>query len=94
MDVDLRPGMELVARVEGFYDAAAEELVWRFRSLEPDTLLPTEDALKGFLPPNVEAPEGEGFVTFTVRPREGLASGSPLEGGRSRDTRASHRGLR
>ncbi len=31
------------------------------------------------LPPNVEAPEGEGFVTFTVNLLPGLASGTQLQ---------------
>lgn len=30
------------------------------------------------LPPNVEAPEGQGFVTFAVRPRAGLAAGAEI----------------
>ncbi|HLP18491.1 MAG TPA: T9SS type A sorting domain-containing protein [Bacteroidota bacterium] len=31
------------------------------------------------LPPNVNAPEGEGWVAFTVSPKPGLASGTSLE---------------
>jgi hypothetical protein len=37
------------------------------------------DALAGFLPPNVDPPEGQGFVTFRVRPKTGLPSGTRIE---------------
>ena len=41
----------------------------------PATGLPTDDPLAGFLPPNRTSPEGQGFVTFTVKPRAGVSSG-------------------
>jgi hypothetical protein len=48
---------------------------WRFTSLDPATMLPTEDPLAGFLPPNVNSPEGQGSVLFTVMPRPNLMAG-------------------
>jgi hypothetical protein len=43
-------------------------LTWTFISLDPVTFGQPEDALAGFLPPNVTSPAGEGFVTYMIRP--------------------------
>jgi uncharacterized repeat protein (TIGR01451 family) len=65
-DVDLRPGKLLVVRVNAAVDPIKGVLTWNFESLDPATGLPTTDPLAGFLPPNVSAPDGEGFVTYTA----------------------------
>jgi hypothetical protein len=77
-DVDLRPANDLIVRIEASLDAATSVLTWRFTSLDPDTLEPTEDPLAGFLPPNQTPPEGDGFVSFTVDPVPGLATGTEI----------------
>jgi hypothetical protein len=41
------------------------------------------DPLLGFLPPNVTAPEGEGFIGYTARPQATLAHGDIIEGAAS-----------
>jgi len=41
-------------------------------------MLPTEDPLAGFLPPNVTSPEGQGSVLFTVMPKTNLPSGMEI----------------
>jgi hypothetical protein len=73
-DVDLRPGTDLIARVDAYLSVVDRVLTWTFQSIDPNTGLPTEDPLAGFLPPNVVPPEGEGRVGFAVRPRTGLPS--------------------
>jgi Tol biopolymer transport system component len=78
-DVDLRPDKDLIARIQARLDKDTGLLTWRFASIDPDTLLPTEDPLAGILPPNGDAGEGEGNVLFTVRPRTGLTSGTTIE---------------
>jgi hypothetical protein len=53
-------------------------LSWHLIALDPDTgELPT-DPDAGFLPPNVNAPEGEGSVLFTVQSKAGLATGTTI----------------
>jgi RHS repeat-associated protein len=53
-------------------------VTWSFRTIEPTTgELPTEvDA--GFLPPNNENHDGEGFVNYRIQPKPALSSGTEL----------------
>ncbi|MBE2240934.1 MAG: hypothetical protein IAE81_24325, partial [Caldilineaceae bacterium] len=76
--VDLRPGRNLLLGIEAWLNTATQVATWRFTSLDPVTGLPTDDPLAGFLPPNVNTPEGEGAVFFTVAPHPGLAAGVTL----------------
>ena len=78
-DVDLRPGTPLLVRIDAGLDPATAILSWRFTSLDPDTMLPPTDPLAGFLPPNDNPPEGDGFVTFTVDPKPALATGTVID---------------
>ncbi|AEE49025.1 DUF7619 domain-containing protein [Haliscomenobacter hydrossis] len=65
-------------------DVQKSEAFWIFESIDPTTGLRPEDALTGFLPVNDTAvtrfndtltKRGEGFTTFTLLPRQGIASG-------------------
>ena len=78
-DIDLRGTRGLFVRVLAALDKATGIATWRFISLDPVTMQPTEDALAGFLPPNKTAPEGEGAVTFTIRAKDSLASGTQIK---------------
>jgi hypothetical protein len=77
-DIDLRPGNELIVRVEAKLDPATGVLTWRFESIDPETGEPTEDPLAGFLPPNTAPPAGDGAVFFTVGLKDGLAHGAEV----------------
>ncbi len=50
-------------------------VTWALLSRDPLTGMRPTDPLRGFLPPNVTAPEGEGSVTFSVRAKPGLVEG-------------------
>jgi hypothetical protein len=55
-------------------------VTWTFTSLDPVTLeLPDALGDIGFLPPNQNPPEGEGFVSYIVRPKPGLPTGTTIE---------------
>ncbi|MFY9622485.1 MAG: SBBP repeat-containing protein [Pyrinomonadaceae bacterium] len=77
-DVDLRPANNLIVRINAKLDKPTGLLTWRFTSLDASTGLPTEDPTAGFLPPNLNAPEGEGQVLFTVQPKQGIATGTEI----------------
>ena len=77
-NVDLRPAKNLIVKVEGNLNKTTGLLTWRFTSIDPATGLPPEDPLAGFLPPNVNPPEGQGSVLFTVMPKEGLPTGTEI----------------
>ena len=75
-DVDLRPGADLILRIEAGLDEHGPGARGRFTSLDPATLGPTTDPLTGFLPPNDTPPEGQGTVLFSVSPNEALPTGT------------------
>jgi RHS repeat-associated protein len=51
---------------------------WTFTSVDPTTGdLPT-DIFTGFLPPDAQPPAGEAFVSYTVRPKTGIAIGTKV----------------
>lgn len=77
-DVDLRPANNLLVRINASLDKSTGLVTWQFTSLDPETGRPTEDALAGFLPPNVTSPEGEGSVSFTIEPKDGLPTGTEI----------------
>ncbi len=77
-DVDLRPARDLLVRINARLDKTTGLVTWRFTSLDPVTQEPTADSLAGFLPPNVNPPEGDGAVVFTVKYKSGLATGTRI----------------
>ncbi len=57
----------VTARVHGKLNLQTGLLEWTFRSLDATTLEDIEDPDIGFLPPNVNSPEGQGAVSFFVK---------------------------
>jgi PKD repeat protein len=78
MDVDLRPGINLITRVSGKLDTLTGIVKWEFLSLNPETMNLEEDPFIGFLPPNVSSPEGEGFVSFSVGLKKELGTNAEI----------------
>ena len=78
--VDLRPeGNDLLVRVTAGLDSNTRTVTWLFESLDPDTLLPPDDAMAGFLPVNDSSlHNGEGHLSYTIRPLAGLVSGTQI----------------
>ncbi|MBE3037310.1 MAG: VCBS repeat-containing protein, partial [Chloroflexi bacterium] len=60
-------------------NAATGEVRWEFTAIDPATGDLPEDPLVGFLPPNVNGPEGEGFVTYTVQPKSSAKTGDRID---------------
>lgn len=73
-DVDLRPEMDLIVRIEADLETDTGVINWVFTSLDPETMQPTLDPLAGFLPPNETSPEGEGLVSYFVSMKEDMPS--------------------
>jgi hypothetical protein len=49
-----------------------------FQSIDPSTDLPPTSVLTGFLPPEDGSGRGLGFVSFTISPKTGLATGTQV----------------
>jgi hypothetical protein len=75
--IDLRPAQNLQVHVTA---ATSPSGLVRFelQAIDPDTLEPPDDPEAGFLPPNVDAPEGEGALLFGAGLRDDLPSGTTL----------------
>ncbi len=67
--------VDVIARV----DIATSSLIWEFTSIDPLTGEVPVDRFIGFLPPNVTRPEGDGFVSYSIRPRRTAANGSVID---------------
>jgi hypothetical protein len=74
--VDFRPDMSVLVDVVASYDAATGKAEWLFRGKDPYT-----GDLADFLPPNTDSvdPKGKGFVSYTVKPKSGLATGTVIK---------------
>jgi len=75
--VDL-PGRGISLEINAGLDRAIGSINWRFRSLDPGTGELPEDPSVGFLPPNRQPPEGEGYVMFSVRQKPNLPTGTQI----------------
>jgi hypothetical protein len=60
-------------------DIAKGEAFWELRSIDPSTGEQPSDPLLGFLPPNLTKPEGDGFVTYTIKPDRNIATGTVID---------------
>jgi NADPH-dependent 7-cyano-7-deazaguanine reductase QueF-like protein len=76
---DMRPTKDIILEIKGSFNPNNGVLTWDFTSLDPMELTLTEDPLAGFLNPNVESPQGEGYVQFSVQAIEGLNHNTELK---------------
>jgi len=68
-EIDLRPVKNTIVRFSAKLDTVSHTLSWLFESLDPVTRELVADPDDGFLNPNQQSPEGEGFVSFSIRPQ-------------------------
>ncbi len=69
----------LLVNITADLNLATGLVTWTFTSLDPDTGDLPEDPEAGFLPPNVTGPQGEAFVTYSVRGQSGLLTGTRID---------------
>ena len=60
-------------------DIATGEAFWELRSIDPATGEQPSDPLLGFLPPNLTKPEGDGFVSYTIRTDRDIETGAVID---------------
>ena len=79
--IDLTETRGVFVDVTGRIDVSEDppRIEWFFQTIDPATGRPPTDPQRGFLPPNVEAPEGQAFVEFLLQANEQVASASILE---------------
>lgn len=81
--IDVRPEINAIAQVEGTYNQKAGIAEWRFTSLDPMTMEPTDDLMQGILPVNYDGTSGIGEVMFEigVKPNKGDGTQIPNRAG-------------
>lgn len=68
--------LEIVVEIEVWLEGRTIHA--NFMSLDPGTGLPPADVNTGFLPPENETGRGQGYITYLVRPRPDLPSGTEI----------------
>ncbi|MGB4849400.1 MAG: LamG-like jellyroll fold domain-containing protein, partial [Saprospiraceae bacterium] len=66
IETDLRPLKNGIVRMTGQMDTTTRIVTFYYGTLDPITRDLVSDPLGGFLPPNIVAPQGEGFVSYSV----------------------------
>jgi len=75
--VDMRPGINAIAQVEGTYDEKKGIARWHISSLDPMTMEPTKYVMDGVLPVNTDG-RGLGEVMYDISLKPGLAHGTEI----------------
>lgn len=76
--IDMRPQINAIAQVEGFYNRMKGIVTYRFTSIDPMTMEPTDDVMQGFLPVNVDGTSGIGEVSYNVNLLKTFADGTQI----------------
>jgi hypothetical protein len=77
--VDLRPALPNVLKITALVDSSTGLATIDFQTLDTLTYLLTSDVDQGFLPPNVDSPEGMGSITFSIDLKDDVTSGTAFE---------------
>lgn len=78
--VDARDSLGLYIDVTAGYDQFNNVAFWELQSIDPTTLLPPTDPLKGFLllQDSVKKESGHGFVNFSIKPVTAALTGDTI----------------
>jgi hypothetical protein len=68
--LDLTEELGILLDVVAGIDTIDGEAFWQLRAIDPTTGDLPANPLLGFLPPNEDGIQGQGFVTYSVRPRQ------------------------
>lgn len=76
--IDMRPEINGLVEVAGSYDATKGIMNWKFTSLDPMTMEPSNDPMQGFLPVNYNG-NGIGEVTYDIMLKQPLTEGTEVK---------------
>ena len=68
----------LLVDITAGLDFQSGQAFWTMTAIDPNTGEQPTDPLLGLLPPNDENHSGEGHVTYTIKPKEGLPTGTRI----------------
>jgi hypothetical protein len=78
--VDATATLRVFVDIDARLNQATGSFTVTFTSLDPTTLDTPSNPLVGFLPPDASPPIGEGYINYTIAPKAGLSTGTPLNG--------------
>ena len=76
--VDATATLGVYVDIDASLNLSTGLLTVTFTSLDPTTLDTPSNPLVGFLPPDTNPPNGEGYINYTIQPKAGLATGAAL----------------
>ncbi len=77
--LDVRDSLGIYVDVIAGIDVSKNEAFWIFKSIDPLTGLPPDDASKGFLPVDDSIThKGEGFVSYRIKPKSTAITGDSI----------------
>jgi hypothetical protein len=77
--VDARDLFGVFVDVEAELNVFTGVVTWTFSAIDPESLEFTADPVAGFLPPNITGPEGEGFVSYSIRAAADSPTGTVID---------------
>ena len=77
--LDWRETHGLYVDVEVSLDYATGVVTWSFTGIDPETEDIPVSSDMGLLAPNVNPPEGDGWVQYSIKPKEGAATGAKVD---------------
>ena len=77
--LDMRDSLGVFVDFEAGLDLEAGRAFFRFRSIDPATGELSAVPQKGFLPPNLTPPEGDGYVQYRIKPDSSVETGDRID---------------
>lgn len=77
--LDVRDSLGVFVDFDAGIDLTSGEAYFRFVSIDPATGEPSMNPRLGFLPPNVNPPEGDGFVAYRITPHPESKTGDRID---------------
>ena len=75
--MDLRPGLNIIAQIEGSFNESTGVANWHISGLDPMTMEPISDPFIGVLPINTDG-SGVGRLSYDISLKDGLAEGTEI----------------
>jgi RHS repeat-associated protein len=77
--LDLRSSIGALVDVAANLDTSTRTLTWTITTIDPTTGKPATGVNDGFLPPNNANNDGDGFVSYNVKPKANLANATVID---------------
>jgi RHS repeat-associated protein len=77
--LDDRAQSGLMIRLKARLDLTSRQVTWQLTGIDPTTGDKPSDPTLGFLPPDATAPEGQGFLTFSVEAAESARNAATVQ---------------